>query len=123
MGQQHDPCTGAYQFESWDTRDDAGNTAVLRAGQMTIICVSRPVYLFDRSLFLAHGRDPQNFDLVVVKSPHCQDRFFVEWAAENFNIDVPGSTSANLKTLPYEQCVRPIFPLDEGVVPPFSLAD
>ena len=38
-------------------------------------------------------------------------------------VDVPGSTSANLKTLPYEQCGRPIFPLDEGVVPPFSLAD
>ena len=107
--------TGAYHFESWDTRDDAGNTAVLRAGQMTIICVSRPVYLFDRSLFLAHGRDPRHFDLVVVKSPHCQERFFDAWAAANFKIDVPGSTSANLASLGHQICQRPIYPLDPGV--------
>ena len=33
---------------------------------------TRPVHLFDRSLFFAHGQDPRQFDLVVVKSPHCQ---------------------------------------------------
>ncbi len=107
--------TGPYYFESWGTWDDAGNTAVLRAGQITIIAVSRPVYLLDRSLFLAHGRDPRHFDLVVVKAPHCQDRFFSAWAAANFNIDAPGSTSANLKNLGHRICRRPIYPLDEGV--------
>lgn len=107
--------TGPYHFESWDTEEDAGDTAVLVADQITIIATSRPVYLFDRSLFLAHGRDPQNFDLVVVKSPHCQDRFYVEWAAANFNIDAPGSTSANLKSLGHTICQRPMYPLDEGV--------
>ena len=107
--------TGPYYFESWGNQDDAGNTAVLRCGQITIIAVTRPVYLFDRSLFLAHGRDPQHFDLVVVKSPHCQDHFFTAWAAANFNIDAPGSTSANLKSLGHQVCQRPIFPLDEGV--------
>ena len=105
--------TGPYYFESWGNEQDAGDTAVLEAGSFTIIVTTRPVYLFDRSLFLAHGRDPQNFDLVVVKSPHCQDRFFVEWAAENFNIDVPGSTSANLKSLGHTICQRPMYPLEE----------
>lgn len=106
---------GPYYFESWGNEQDAGLTAVLRADQMTIIVVSRPVYLFDRSLFLAHGRDPQRFDLVVVKSPHCQYRFYDAWAAANFNIDVPGSTSANLKSLGHQICQRPMYPLDEGV--------
>ncbi len=106
--------TGPYHFESWDTEEDAGDTAVLVAGKITIIATSRPVYLFDRSLFLAHGRDPKNFDLVVVKSPHCQDRFYTEWAAANFNIDAPGSTSANLKSLGHTICQRPMYPLDEG---------
>ena len=107
--------TGPYHFESWDTEEDAGDTAVLVAGQITIIATSRPVYLFDRSLFLAHGRDPQNFDLVVVKSPHCQDRFYIEWAAANFNIDASGSTSANLKSLGHTICQRPMYPLDKEV--------
>jgi hypothetical protein len=37
------------------------------------------------------------------------------WVEKNFNIDVPGSTSANLPTLGHTICVRPIFPLDENV--------
>ena len=82
---------------------------------MTLVVASRPVHLFDRSLFLAHGRDPRRFDLVVVKSPHCQYRFFEEWAAANFNLDLPGSTSANLPSLGHRICQRPMYPLDEGV--------
>ena len=82
---------------------------------MTIVVTSRPVYLFDRSLFLAHGCDPRLFDLVVVKSPHCQERFFTAWAAANFNIDAPGSTSANLPSLGHTVCRRPMYPLDEDV--------
>ncbi len=105
--------TGPYFFESWGNEQDAGDTAVLQAENFTIIVTTLPVYLFDRSLFLAHGRDPENFDLVVVKSPHCQDRFFIEWAEENFNIDAPGSTSANLKSLGHTICQRPMYPLDE----------
>ena len=105
--------TGPYFFESWGNEQDAGDTAVLQAGNVTIVVTTLPVYLFDRSLFLAHGRDPRNFDLVVVKSPHCQDRFFIEWAEENFNIDAPGSTSANLKSLGHTICQRPMYPLDD----------
>jgi microcystin degradation protein MlrC len=107
--------TGPYFFESWGNTQDGGDTAVLQMGTFTIIVTSRPVYLFDRSLFLAHGRDPQNFDLVVVKSPHCQERFFTDWAAANFNVDAPGSTSANLRSLGHTVCQRPMYPLDDNV--------
>lgn len=107
--------TGPYYFESWGSQENAGETAVLKVNNMTIIVTSRPVFLFDRSLFQAHGCNPEHFDLVVVKSPHCQDRFFTAWATQNFNIDVPGSTSANLKRLGHTICQRPMFPLDEDV--------
>ncbi len=107
--------TGPYHFESWGTHQDAGDTALLQAGGMTIVVTSQPVYLFDRSLFLAHGCDPRLFDLVVVKSPHCQERFFTAWAAANFNIDAPGSTSANLPSLGHTVCRRPMYPLDDDV--------
>ena len=107
--------TGPYHFESWRSTEDGGNTAVLEAGQMTIITTTKPVNLFDRSLFLAHGCDPRQFDLVVVKSPHCQEHFFKSWATAYFNVNAPGSTSANLKSLGHRICRRPVFPLDEGV--------
>ena len=38
-----------------------------------------------------------------------------QWVEKNFNIDIPGATSANLPTLGHTICARPVFPLDEGV--------
>ncbi|MSP12114.1 MAG: M81 family peptidase [Chloroflexi bacterium] len=93
----------------------AGETAVLQTGAITLVVTSRPVSLYDRSLFLAHGQDPTRFDLVVVKSPHCQHHFFEDWAARLVNVDAPGATSANLRSLGHTQCHRPIFPLDKDV--------
>jgi microcystin degradation protein MlrC len=92
-----------------------GPTAVLEAGRRTLVITSRPVSLYDRSLFLAHGQNPAAFDLVIVKSPHCQHQFYAAWAAQMINVDAPGATSANLPTLGHTRCRRPIFPLDPDV--------
>jgi microcystin degradation protein MlrC len=75
------------------------------------------VSLYDRSLFLAHGQDPARFDAVVVKSPHCQERFYKAWAAALVNVDAPGATSANLRSLGHTRCLRPMFPLDPREFP------
>ena len=107
---------GDFINESHGSVWHSGPSAVLQTETMIIVATSRPVSLYDRSLFLAHGQNPQDFDLVVVKSPHCQHRFFEAWAARLVNVDAPGSTSANLPTLGHTQCQRPIFPLDEDVV-------
>jgi microcystin degradation protein MlrC len=106
---------GLFQSESYGESWFAGKTAVLLVDHFTLIVTSRPVSLYDRSLFYAHGQDPQRFNCVVVKSPHCQPHMFQDWAARYINVDAPGATSANLKSLGHTQCPRPIFPLDEGV--------
>ncbi|RIK41114.1 MAG: microcystin degradation protein MlrC [Chloroflexi bacterium] len=106
---------GRFANESHGSTWNAGPTAVLEAGNLTIVATSRPVSLYDRSLFYAHGQDPKRFDAVVVKSPHCQHHMFAAWATQMLNVDAPGSTSANLHRLGHTRCRRPIFPLDEGV--------
>jgi len=106
---------GEFRNESHGSDSHAGATAVLQAGNYTIVTTSHAVSLFDRSLFLSHGQDPRNFDLVVVKSPHCQRHFYKEWAALYLNVDAPGATSANLQSLGHTVCARPLFPLDEDV--------
>ncbi len=106
---------GMFINESYQRMWNSGLTAVLEADNYTIVVTSRPVDLYDRSLFLAMGQDPKNFDLVVVKSPHCQYQFYEEWAACHVNVDAPGSTSANLKSLGHTRCARPVFPLDDDV--------
>jgi microcystin degradation protein MlrC len=106
---------GAFRSESHGEEWHAGATAVLQSANYTLVVTSRPVSLYDRSLFLAHGQDPAQFDAVIVKSPHCQPRFFDEGAGLVLNVDAPGATSANLKTLGHKHCRRPIFPLDDDV--------
>ena len=104
---------GRFRSESFRQEWFADRTAVLQVGGITLIAISRPVHLFDRSLFHAHGQDPRQFDAVVVKSPHCQSHMFEDWCARQ--VDAPGATSANLRSLPYHVCPRPMFPLDADV--------
>ena len=98
--------------ESHGSEWDAGPTAVLAVGNHIVIATSRPISLYDRSLFLAHGQDPTWFDLVVQKSPHCRHEFFAAWAERLIGVDLPGSTSANLPSLGHVHCRRPIYPLE-----------
>ena len=93
----------------------AGNCAVLKVKNITLVLMSKPVSLHNRSLFYSHGQNPEKFDLVIVKSPHCQDHMYLNWATTYINVDAPGSTSANLPSLGHTICRRPVFPLDANV--------
>jgi len=106
---------GHFSSETFGQHWYAGSTAVLRFGETTLVVGSRPVSLYDRAFFFAHGQDPARFDLVVVKSPHCEPHMYADWCDRVINVDAPGSTSANLASLGHTKCARPIFPLDEGV--------
>lgn len=103
---------GRFTNESHGTEWFGGDTAVLEIGRHTVIVTSRAVSLYDRSLFLAYGQDPQRFDLVVQKSPHCQHHMFEAWATRLVGVDAPGSTSANLPSLGHTVCARPMYPME-----------
>lgn len=115
IAQVHMISEGRFISESNNSIWASGITAVLVADNVTWVATSRAVSLYDRSLFYAHGQDPKHFDVVIVKSPHCQHHMFDDWAAQVINVDVAGSTSANLPTLGHTRCARPIFPLDANV--------
>ena len=94
----------------------AGPTAVLEVGRHIVVVTSRPVSHFDRALFLDHGQNPKDFDLVVQKSPHCPHYCFRDWAAQLIGVDAPGSTSANLPSLGHTICRRPMYPMELDTV-------
>jgi len=106
---------GEARLETMKSGLHAGPTAVLSFDNFTVVVLSRTVSLFDRAMYYANGLDPQDFDLIVVKSPHVEHHMYDVWVEKNFNIDAPGATSADLKSLGHTQCARPIFPLDDGV--------
>jgi microcystin degradation protein MlrC len=106
---------GRFRSESFGEEWLAGPTAVLESENFTIVVGSNPVNLYDRSFYFAHGQNPQNFDAVVVKSPHCQPHMYEAWCSKMIHVDAPGSSSANLRSLGHTRCPRPIFPLDDKV--------
>ncbi|MFT5365756.1 MAG: microcystin degradation protein MlrC [Candidatus Latescibacterota bacterium] len=103
------------------TAGHAGPTAVLVSGTYTLMVTTKPVSIMDQHVFRARGIDPEDFDLVVCKSPNGFREHYEAIAARIVPVDVPGSTSANLQSLPYERCIRPIFPLDDNVQPPSEI--
>ena len=107
---------GKARLETMKTGLDAGPTAVLQFGNFTVVVFSKTLSLFDRAMYYANGLDPTDFDLIVVKSPHTENHMYDAWVENNFNIDVPGATSANVKSLGHTICARPMYPLDEDVV-------
>ena len=96
-------------------RDAAGRTAKLRLKQHTVVASERAAVTTSSSFFLSQGEDPRDYDFVIAKSPNGFRTHYEPLASQILYADVPGSTSANLKTLPYRRCPRPIFPLDEDV--------
>ena len=106
---------GRFRSESFGEEWFAWPTAVLEADGFVLIVSSRAVNLYDRSFFFAHGRNPKDFDAVVVKSPHCQPHMYADWCVRMVNVDAPGSSSANLRSLGHTRCPRPIFPLEANV--------
>jgi len=106
---------GRSRLETMKIGLDAGPTAVLTFGNFTVVVLSRTVSLFDRAMYYSNGLDPQDFDLIVVKSPHTEYHMYDGWVEKNFNIDAPGATSANLESLGHTICARPMYPLDKNV--------
>jgi microcystin degradation protein MlrC len=107
--------TEPFQYEDGTTAH-SGRAAVIVIDSITVLITERPVYVVGRKVFEAHGLDPRDFELVVVKSPNGFRTWYESIASLIVAVDVPGSTSANLKSLPFEHCVRPIFPLDEDAI-------
>ncbi|MDP6042500.1 MAG: M81 family metallopeptidase [Candidatus Latescibacteria bacterium] len=93
----------------------AGRTAKLKLNQHTVVASERAAATTSSSFFLSQGENPTDYDFVIAKSPNGFRTHYEPFASQIVYADVPGSTSANLKTLPYKRCPRPIFPLDENV--------
>ncbi|MBN9450330.1 MAG: M81 family metallopeptidase [Bosea sp.] len=105
---------GEFIYEVSGMPAHAGPTAVLRHRNIRIVVLSRAVFLMDRAVFLAHGLDPKEAHITVVKSPGAVWRYFT-FTRKNYVPDIPGATSANLKRLGHTICPRPMFPLDPDV--------
>jgi len=90
-----------------------GRVAVVRKHNIDVLIVERSLFFVGQQVFASHGCDPAEYRIVVVKSPNGFRPYYDSIASAICAVDVVGSTSANLPSLPYKKVARPIFPLDD----------
>jgi microcystin degradation protein MlrC len=90
-----------------------GLSARLKKGNVEFLVVSQRMQVYDDGSYRAMGAQLKDYRLVGLKSMNHFRSFFVSHADAIVAADTPGLRPANLKMLPYQQVLRPIFPLDE----------
>lgn len=105
-------CDSDLEMETWKFRLNPGLTAVLTSENLTVVAMTNPQMMVDRTIYFVNGCDPREFHSIIIKSPHCEPQFYDDWVEDKFNVDAPGSTSANLPTLGHTNCIRPMYPLE-----------
>jgi len=93
-------------------RFDMGPCAVVRhAGRLTILLTSRKTPPFDLGQWRSQGVDPEKLSVIVVKAAVAHRRAYDRIAARMYWVDTPGPCTSDLRSLPYRNVRRPIFPL------------
>ncbi len=100
-------------------RDTLGRTAVLRCegrhgGSVDVIVCERRVQAFDTAVFRSQGIQPEEKQIVVVKSAVHFRGAFTPIAARIIEVDTPGLLAIDLTRFAFERLPRPMFPLERA---------
>lgn len=100
---------GAYMTGS---RHNMGRTAVIEAGNLTVIITEKRTAPWDPGHVSSVGLRPEDFHVIVVKSAIAWKTAFGHVAKEVIHVDSPGCCASNLEHFDYKLLKRPIYPLD-----------
>ena len=89
-----------------------GRTGVLKIGHIYLVVMERPCRQWDPELYRSVGLEPQDAQIVVVKSPAAFRAAYAPFAAAILIVDATGVASPNLRALPFRHVRRPLYPLD-----------
>lgn len=91
-----------------------GGTALLQIGSIDLLVHRRLRNVSSHpTCYRAFGVEPSAYRLVTVKSATQYKVLFGKFTDLFYPTDTPGSSSANLKALPFEHIPRPFYPFDE----------
>lgn len=92
---------------------DMGRSAVLRAGDVRIICTERSGPHFAPELFRAAGIDPFAARVLVAKSPCGFRAVYAAQAEQILNVQAPGCAPADFYNYEYHQRPKPLWPWED----------
>lgn len=95
---------------------ELGPTARLRSGNVEFVVSTQRLQVFDDLPYRITGADMKNYSIVGLKSMNHFRGYFADIADGIIAADTPGLRPAVLTHTPYQNLIRPIYPLDEDTV-------
>jgi microcystin degradation protein MlrC len=92
---------------------DMGRAAVLRVGDVRIVCTQRSGPHFAPELFRAAGIDPFAAQVLIAKSPCGFRAVYAGRAALILNVRTPGCAPADFQNYEYQHRPRPLWPWED----------
>jgi microcystin degradation protein MlrC len=93
---------------------DMGRTAIVTTGaRLTIQLTSLRIPPFSLCQLSSCGLDPAAFDVIVAKGVVAPMAAYEPVCSQFIRVNTPGSTTADMQTLPYRQRRRPLFPFEQ----------
>ena len=92
---------------------DLQKSAVVLIGGIEVIVTAQVTQPYDVEIFYAHGIDPVQRHLLLLKSTNHFKAAFGPIARRVLNVSVPGLLAQDPRSVDYQNCRRPIYPLDE----------
>ncbi|HEY2250402.1 MAG TPA: M81 family metallopeptidase [Planctomycetaceae bacterium] len=91
---------------------EMGPCAVVRHAGITILLTSHKTPPFDLGQWRSQGIEPEKLSVIAVKAAVAHRRVYDPIAQAHYTVETPGPCSSNLKTFPFRQVRRPVYPLD-----------
>jgi microcystin degradation protein MlrC len=91
---------------------EMGPCAVVQHRGITILLTSRKTPPFDLGQLRSQGIEPTRMRVIGVKAAVAHRRAYDPIATASFTVATPGPCTSNIRTLPYRNLRRPIYPLD-----------
>ncbi|WP_409342427.1 M81 family metallopeptidase [Paenibacillus sp. MBLB4367] len=91
-----------------------GRCAVVQIGQLSLLVMERQVYTGDPAMYRCMGLEPKDAELVLVKSATQFKSSYGVISSSMLILDTPGSSTANLRSLPFKRIERPFYPFDDN---------
>ena len=102
-----------YNTFSQGLLQNTGKSAVLQVGNIDIVVYTKMQNSSDPQCFRAFGIEPSMYRLALVKSATQYKEAYSKFSTLFYPTDTPGSSTANLASLPFQRLPRPFYPLDE----------
>ena len=105
------------------TEASMGPSAVLEAGALSILVMSRPTYDWADEQYRSLGLDAAKAKWVEAKNMMNFRKAYGAIMRDAFVLDAPGPTPPDMRSLPFRRTGRPWFPMDEIDEAPADLAE